>query len=137
MRYAWDRLPTESATAPWYVWAQKHDWAERAAAYDRHHIDTHSALCAQEVIPMLRPLAQEGIAAVKEERTLFLHWRDVSLLHALAQLVSPVKEAAREAAPLPVARVYSAAELLHGAGGVSPNNPGRPFAPGTASASPN
>jgi hypothetical protein len=121
----------QPATAPWWAWSRKHDWGRRAACYDRDRPDGPKA---RDVIAIVHHLIGEGVS-----RSLSPGWQEhLDYLRFLAQLVAPVRarKAASEDEPVPVARVYSAKELLDRAGGVSPNNPGRPLEPSTASASP-
>ena len=130
------RRGQERASKQWHAWSQQYRWSERATAYDAQHTDLHSKLTTQTVIEMINLLAQEGVAAVKEKRTPFAGWREnMDLLHALAALVSE-----NDPKPMEAAKVYRAAAvppLPDQPDGLCPPNPGRPFAPGPASASPN
>src|SRR5262249_37429515 len=103
-----DLPPLRGATAtPWLSWSRKYDWHPRASAYDK---DRPDAPRARDVVAMVHHLIALGVS-----RTLSPGWQEhLDLLRVLAQLVSPVpaKKAAVKDEPQPVARVYSAAELL-------------------------
>jgi hypothetical protein len=126
------------ASGTWYGWRVRHHWQKRAAAYDRVRIEEHSELCTQQVIQLISLLAQEGIAAVKEKRDLFPPWRNhLEFVYLLASLVSPQNEPKPIEALLEYKRATAPPPLPDPPDGLCPPNPGRPFAPGTASDSPN
>jgi hypothetical protein len=125
----------KSACGTWYKWRHLYCWPERAAAHDRAKLEDHATNCAMRVLGMLQLMAEEGIAAIREERDLRSPWKNwLKLLHALAKLVTP----GDEPQPLRAARTYNGAAppLPDRPGSLCPSNPGRPFAPGIASDSP-